>query len=89
MDETTLRDLLLQSRFCYGDSARKLEKEMAAHQALDDRWIHEAAEAFHVPAKKLGADGNSKNKIYKRQADLANDVLMAARKAHPPNLTLQ
>ena len=83
MDQVELRRRLLGCRYNCGGSANESEARMAQHAVLDDRWLQEAAEAFGVAVKctKQKSEGEKVARaLYKKQADLVEDVLVAVRR---------
>ena len=84
MDQVELRRRLLGCRYNFGGSANELEARMAQHAVLDDRWLQEAAEAFGVAVcrtKQKGEGAKVARALYKKQADLVEDVLVAVSSA--------
>ena len=72
MSEEQVRGLLLRSRYNLGGSVGVLEKKMLANEMLDDRWLQEAAEAFHVSQRQL-VEGKWK---YVKQAEVVEAVIL-------------
>ena len=82
MTEEDLQGILMRSRFNVGGSATEHNAAIDAHKAVDDKWLDEAAAAYHVPITyvKVSARGRARNSS-RRQADVVNDVIVAVRKA--------
>ena len=82
MTEEDLHEILMRSRFNVGGSATEHNAAIDAHKAVDDKWLDEAAAAYHVPITciKLSAQGRVRNSS-RRQADVVNDVIVEVRKA--------
>ena len=82
MTEEDLQGILMRSRFNLGGSATEHNAAIDAHKAVDDKWLDEAAAAYHVPITyiKVSAHGRVRNS-FRRQADVVNDVIVAVGKA--------
>ena len=72
MSDEALRSLLMRSRFNFGGTAGEIVKRMDANRTLDDRWLEEAAKAFHAD---VHMPGPRRATIYRKQADVVEDVI--------------
>ena len=83
MDQEELRRRLSDCRYNFGGSAKEFEARIAQQAVLDDRWLQEAAEAFGVAVKCTKQKGEGEKiarALYKTQAHLVEDVLVAVRR---------
>ena len=82
MTEEDLQGILMRSRFNVGGSATEHNAAIDAHKAVDDKWLDEAAAAYHVPITyvKVSARGRVRTSS-RRQADVVSDVIVAVRMA--------
>ena len=84
MDEEDIRQTLMRSRFNFGGSVVEINKRIAANTAVDDKWLEEAAAAFHVSTryKKMAANtSDTQTRSARKQSDVVEDVLIAVRRA--------
>jgi len=84
MGEEDLRQLLMRSRFNFGGSVVDITQRMSENTALDDKWLEEAAAAFHVATrlKKMAASSSdTRTRSARKQSDVVEDVLSAVRRA--------
>ena len=89
MTEEDLQGILMRSRFDVGGTATEHNAAIDAHKAVDDKWLDEAAAAYHVPItySKVSAHGRVRYS-FRKQADVVNDVIAAVRKARLESLKI-
>jgi len=68
----------MRSRFNFGGSAGEIVKKMEANKTLDDRWLEEAANAFHVSVLEAGT---RRTHIRRKQADVVEDVIASVQRS--------
>ena len=84
LDDEEIRRRLLVSRWNTGGKAQhSVHARIEANQTVNDHWLLEACDAFHVPTKYskhvLGVGGKTVGN--RKQGELVEDVLSAVRKA--------